>query len=137
MQVQNPAAELYDQLLQNASIFGRLTQIASLWNPATRRYEHGLAERFRNAGLDPLISRWHQAFFLEWLALSLEQQQRDILVYWTSTGRKPEQIQKIRELGETAIPPLVDWEERQTFTKNLAFIQSVLGHEANRDSTAA
>lgn len=137
MQTQNQAAELYDLLLQNSSIFGRLLHIASLWNPETRRYEQGLPERFRGAGLDQLVSRWHQAFFLEWLALSLEQQQRDVLLYWTSGGRKPEQLQKIRELGEAAIPPLVDWTERQSFVKNLGFIQGILSHYASRDSSAA
>jgi hypothetical protein len=137
MQAQNPASELYDLLLQNSSIFGRLIHIASLWNPETRRYEKGLPERFRNGGLDSLISRWHQAFFLEWLALSLDQQQRDVDLYWTSKGRARPEVSQLRELGEAAIPPLVDWAERQAFSKNLAFIQSVLSHEANRDSTAA
>ena len=136
-QTNNPALELYDLLLQNSSIFGRLVHVASLWNPQTKTYERGLPERFRNAGLDQTISRWHQAFFMEWIALSLSQQQNDVVVYWTSLGRAPEQIKKIREQGEAAIPPLVEWAERQFFVQNLTFIQTVLTHEAKTSSTAA
>ena len=135
-QTNNPALELYESLLQNPSIFGRLVHIASLWNPASKSYQ-GLPERFRNAGLDPQITRWHQAFFMEWVALSLAQQQNDVMVYWTGMGRDPEQIKKLREQGEAAIPPLVEWAERQSFTKNLAFIQTVLSHEAKTNSSAA
>ena len=137
LQTQNLASELYDLLLQNTSIFGRLVHIAKLWNPETRRYERGLPGRFCNAGLDQLVSRWHQAFFLEWLALSLEKQQRDVLLYWSSQGAPPEELHKIRELGETSIPPLVDWTERQSFLQNLGFIQGVLAHQASRATTAA
>lgn len=134
-QTNNPALELYDLLLQNPSIFGRLLHVASLWNPQANTYERSLPERFQNAGLDKSISRWHQAFFLEWVALSLEQQQNDVLAYWNHLGRHPEQIKTIREQGEAAIPPLVEWAERQTFVQNLGFIQSLLSHQAK--TTAA
>ena len=124
-------------LLQNPSIFGRLVHIAGLWNPETKRYERGLPDRFRNAGLDQAISKWHQAFFMEWVALSLAQQQNDVVVYWNSLGRAAEQVKKIREQGEAAIPPLVEWAERQSFLQNLGFIQTVLSHQAKTDSNAA
>jgi len=136
-QTNNPALELYELLMQNPSIFGRLLHVSSLWNPQTKTYESGLPESFRNAGLDKSISRWHQAFFMEWVALSLEQQQNDVLVYWNHLGRNPEQIKRIREQGEAAIPPLVEWAERQSFVQNLGFIQTVLSHQAKASSTAA
>ena len=134
---QNPAMELYDLLLQKPSLFGRLVHIASLWNPQTKSYGRGLPERFRNAGLDPAIARWHQAFFLEWIALSLNQQHTDVRLYWNSLGRTSEQIKTIREQGEAAIPPLVEWAERQSFLHSLAFIQTLLSHEVKSGSTAA
>ena len=137
LNAQNAALELYDLLLQDASIFGRLIYIAGLWNPETKRYERGLPERFRHAGLDQAISRWHHAFFMEWLALSLAQQQNDVAVYWTSKGRTRDQIREIRQLGEAAIPPLVEWAERRSFLQNLTFIQTVLSHEAHAGGNAA
>ena len=137
LQASNPAVELYEMLLQNPSIFGRLTQIAGFWDPQTSRYERGLPERLGNAGLNQAIFRWHQAFFIEWLALSLAQQQNDVEAYLARAGRTSERIQRIREAGEAAIPPLVDYAERQTFLKNLSFIQTVLTHENRTASTAA
>lgn len=134
-QTNNPALELYELLMQNPSIFGRLVQVANLLNPATKAYERGLPDRFRKAGMDQAISRWHQAFFLEWLALSLDQQQSDVALYWTSLGRTADQLKKLREEGEAAIPPLVEWTERQCFLQNLVFIHTILSHEAK--STAA
>jgi hypothetical protein len=133
----NPAVELYELLLQNRSIFGRLVQVSGYWNPETSRYERGLPERFQNAGLNAAIVRWHHAFFIEWMALSLTQQQNDVMIYWESVGRTPEQAQKIRTLGEAAIPPLVEFTERRAFSQNLAFIQTLLQHEANAASSAA
>ena len=133
----NQALELYELLVQNPSIFGRLLHIAGFWNPLSNRYDIGLPERFRGAGLDQQIARWHHAFFMEWVALSLAQQQNDVLVYWNSTGRSPEQIKNIREQGEAAIPALVEWAERRSFRQNLAFIQSVLAHQSKASITAA
>lgn len=134
-QPNNAALELYDLLIQNPSLFGRLVQIASLRNPAATRHPSGLPDRFRNAGLDQALSRWHQAFFMEWLALSLSQQQHDVDIYWNALGRTAEQLKRIREEGEAAIPPLVEWAERQYFLQNLTFIHTVLSHQAK--STAA
>lgn len=133
----NPAVELYELLLQNPSIFGRMVQVSGYWNPETSRYERGLPERFQNTGLSPAIARWHHAFFIEWMALSLAQQQNDVLVYWNNVGRTPEQAQRIRALGETAIPPLIEFDERRAFLQNLAFIQTILQHETNAAGSAA
>jgi hypothetical protein len=134
-QTNNPALELYDLLIQNPSIFGRLVQVASLRNPPTKVHHQGLPDRFRTARLDQAISRWHQAFFMEWLALSLSQQQHDVDIYWTALGRTAEHLKRIREEGEAAIPPLVEWAERQYFLQNLAFIHTVFSHQVK--STAA
>ena len=69
--------------------------------------------------------------------MSATQKQSDVTIYWTSLGGTREDIKKIRELGEAAIPPLVDWAERQSFTQNLTFIQSLLSHELTAAGTAA
>lgn len=127
----NPALELYDLLMQNPSIFGRLVQVASFRTPGAK----DLPDRFRTASLDPAISRWHHAFFMEWIALSLSQQQHDVDIYWTALGRTADQLKRIREEGEAAIPPLVEWAERQYFLQNLAFIHTVFSHQVK--NTAA
>ncbi len=127
----NPALELYDLLMQNQSIFGRLVQVAGLRAPGSK----DLPDRFRTASLDQAMSRWHQAFFMEWIALSLSQQQHDVDIYWTALGRTADQLKRIREEGEAAIPPLVEWAERQYFLQNLAFIHTVFSHQAK--NTAA
>jgi hypothetical protein len=136
-QTNNPTLELYELLLQNRSIFGRLVHIAGLWNPETKSYERGLPERFRSATVDRAISSWHQAFFMEWVALSLTQQQNDVAIHWSALGRTAEQLKIIREQGEAAIPPLVEWAERRSFLQNLGFIHTLLSHEVKVDSTAA
>lgn len=134
-QTNNPALELYDLLIQNPSIFGRLVLVASLRSPAKKTNPQGLPDRFRNPSLDQAISRWHQAFFMEWLALSLSQQQHDVDIYWTSLGRTADQLKRVREEGEAAIPPLVEWAERQYFLQNLTFIHTVFSHQVK--TTAA
>ena len=135
-QTNNPALELYELLVQNPSLFGRLVQVARLRNPATKGHPQGLPDRFRNnPSLDQAISRWHHAFFMEWIALSLSQQQHDVDIYWTALGRTAEQLKRIREEGEAAIPPLVEWAERQYFLQNLGFIHTVFSHLVK--STAA
>jgi hypothetical protein len=137
LQAQNSAIELYELLLQNASLFGRLVQLAGWWNPELGRYERGLPERFKHAGLDHAISKWRLAFFNEWLALSLTQQQNDVTIFWSTLGRTREAIQKIRDLGEAAIPPLVDLPDRRAFQQSLTFVQSLLTHDAKASGTAA
>jgi len=135
LQAQSPAVQLYELLLQNPSLFGRLIQVAGWWNPQLGRYE--LPERFKHAGLDHAISKWHLAFFNEWLALSLTQQQNDVTIHWATLGRTREAIQKIRDQGEAAIPPLVDLPDRRAFQQSLTFVQSLLNHDAKASSTAA
>ena len=137
LQAKNPAVELYELLLQNTSLFGRLVQVAGWWNPQLGRYDRGIPERFKNAGLDHAISKWHLAFFNEWLALSLTQQQNDVTIYWATLGRTREAILKIRELGEASIPPLVELPDRRAFQQSLTFVQSLLNHDAKAAGTAA
>lgn len=122
----DPVIELYELVQKNPSIFGRLLHIAGLWNPETSRYERELPARFRGASVDQALSKWHQAFFLEWLARPLADKERDVALYWKAAGGTREQARKLRELGESAIPPLVRSEERQLFLQDLAFIQALL-----------
>jgi len=121
----NPVVELYEMVLQNPSGFGRLIHIASLWNPETSRYERGLPERFHSVEVDKALAKWHQAFFIDWLARSLTEKERDVALYWSGV-RGQRDPKKTRELGEAAIPPLVRDEERKFFLQDLTFIQALL-----------
>ena len=121
----NPVVELYELVLQNPSLFGRLIYIAGLWNPETSRYDRGLPDRFRSPETDKALARWHQSFFLDWLSQSLAEKERDVALYWRSPGSR-DQAKTVREMGEAAIPPLVRSEERKFFVQDLTFIQAML-----------
>ncbi len=119
----NPLVELYELVIQPASLFGRLIYIANLWNPQTSRYDRGLPERFRSPETDQALVKWHYTFFIEWLSLPLPEKERDVALYRMG---KPGPGKTIRELGEAAIPPLVRAEERRFFIQDLTFIQAML-----------
>jgi len=123
--LRDPAIELYELIVRDPSVFGRLVYIAGLWRPETGSYERGLPERFRIAGIDRALSKWHQAFFIEWLSKSLREKERDVRLFWSRNDPET-QSRKLRELGEAAIPPLVRSEERQLFLQDLGFIQALL-----------
>lgn len=120
----DPVIELYEIVHKNPSTFGRLLHIAGLWNPETSTYERGLPARFRGALVSQALSKWHQAFFLDWLARPLAEKERDVALFWNAGTRA--QSVKLRDLGEAAIPPLVRNEERQLFLQDLSFIQALL-----------
>ena len=122
----NAVVELYELVLQNPSLFGRLVYVAGLWNSESSRYDKGLPERFRNADTDKALARWHQGFFLEWLSLSLTDKERDAAAYWRTAGVAQSGGKTLREIGEAAIPPLVRAEERKFFMQDLTFIQALL-----------
>src|SRR5436309_2495884 len=115
----NAVVELYELVLQQPSLFGRLVYIAGLWNPEASRYDKGLPDRFRGADTEKALSRWHQAFFVEWLSQSLTEKEKDVALYWTNPGVNRDQSKSIREVGELAIPPLVRTEERKFFLQDL------------------
>jgi hypothetical protein len=119
----NPLVELYELVIQPASLFGRLIYIANLWNPQTSRYDRGLPERFRSPETDQALVKWHYTFFIEWLSLPLPEKERDVALYRMGN---PGPGKTIRELGEAAIPPLVRAEERRFFIQDLTFIQAML-----------
>ena len=122
----DPRVELYELVLQVPSLLGRLIYIASLWNPQMSRYDGALPERLRFPGADNALAKWHQTFFTEWLALSLEKKKADVALYWRSLGSSRDQIRVIRERGEAAIPPLVRSEERQHFIQDLMLTVGML-----------
>jgi hypothetical protein len=121
---QDPIVELYEKVTQIPSIFGRLVYIANLWNAQTGRYDRGLPVRFANA--DQSIAKWHQAFFVEWLALSMPEKERDVVLYWRTIGGRRDQIKSVRQHGEAAMPPLVRSEERMLFVRDLSFVVALL-----------
>jgi len=120
----NAVIELYDLVLKNPSLFGRLIYIAGLWNPEASRYDKGLPSRFRGAEADKALARWHHTFFIDWLSLSLTEKERDIALFWRTIADQGGKT--IREIGEAAIPPLVRSEERKFFLQDLTFIQALL-----------
>ena len=122
----NAVVELYELVLKNPSVFGRLVHIAGLWNPETSRYERELPERFRLPDVDKALARWHHAFFIDWLSTSLSEKERDVNLYWNSIGGGRDGIKTLRDIGEAAIPPLVRAEERKFFLQDLSFIQAML-----------
>lgn len=122
----NPVVELYELVLKNPSVFGRLIYIAGLWNSEGARYDKGLPDRFRGVETDKALARWHQTFFVDWLSLSLTEKERDVTLYWSSLGGDREGAKTLREIGEAAIPPLVRTEERKFFLQDLTFIQALL-----------
>lgn len=95
----DPRVELYELVLQVPSLLGRLIYIANLWNAQTGRYDSGLADRFRFPGVDNALTKWHQTFFMEWLALSLERKKADVTLYWRTLGGGRDQITTIRLRG--------------------------------------
>ena len=122
----NPVVELYELILQNPSLFGRLVYVARLWNPGASRYDKGLPDRFWGPETEKALARWHHTFFIDWLSLSLADKERDVALYWRSEAAKSEPGKTIRDIGETAIPPLVRSEERKFFLQDLTFIQALL-----------
>jgi len=122
----NAVVELYELVLQNPSLFGRLIYIAGLWNPELSRYDKGLPDRFRNADTDKALARWHKSFFIDWLSLSLAEKERDVALYWRSLAGDQKGMKTLREIGGPAIPPLVRDEERKFFLQDLTFLQALL-----------
>lgn len=122
----DPRIELYELVLQIPSLLGRLIYIAGLWNPQMSRYDAALPERLRFPGADNALAKWHQTFFTEWLALSLDEKRTDVALYWRSLGSSRDQMILIRERGEAAIPPLVRSEERKHFVHDLMLTVGML-----------
>ena len=122
----DPVVEFYELVQGSPSVLGRLMQIAAFWNSETGRYERGLSDRYRTSEMDKALTRWHRAFFVDWLSSSLSEKERDAAVYWASSASTREPGKKLRDLGEGAIPPLVRAEERQLFLQDMAFLQALL-----------
>ena len=120
----DPLVELYEQVVQTPSLFGRLICVARLWNPATSRYDRGLPDKFRLPDVDRALADWHRKFFTDWLSQSLYDKERDLALYWRSVVSSPDHIGTLREIGEAAIPPLVRSEERNLFIQDLVFISA-------------
>jgi hypothetical protein len=119
----DPVVELYELVLENPSLFGCFIYVANTWNPKTSRYDRALPDRFRTPGADRALANWHRKFFTDWLALPIADKQRDVALYWRSIGGSREAL---REIGETAIPPLVRDEERKLFIQDLTFVSALL-----------
>jgi hypothetical protein len=125
--------ELRDFLHRDPSFLGRLIGAAGLWNHATGRYNRNLPERFRGERIDQAVAQWHKSFFLEWLALSLEEKEADLTAYWESLGRQVDQINRIRAIAEAAIPPLTNSAQRQDCIHDLVLITALLRYKTSEN----
>jgi len=122
--------ELEEFLHREPSFLGRWIGVAGLWNHATGRYDLNLPERFRDTALDRALGKWHASFFQEWLALPLEKKEADLIAYWENLGRPIEHINRIRAIGEAAIPPLTSPAQRQDSIHDLILIAALLRYKA-------
>jgi hypothetical protein len=72
---------MLDRLLwQSPTIFGRLSYAASLRDPDSRRYRHGVLPRALSENdIDGMIRSAHRKMFYHWLGLRLSQQRGDLM----------------------------------------------------------
>jgi hypothetical protein len=126
-------SELRNFLHRDPSYLGRLIGAAGLWNHATGRYDLNLPERFQGERIDHAVAQWHKSFFLEWLALSLEEKEADLSKYWESLGRPLDQINRIRAIAEAAIPPLTNSAQRQDYIHDLVLITALLRYKTSEN----
>jgi len=116
---------LRGELLQSLSVFGNLLTVSALRDFVTGRYKHELANRLPDGG-DSILRRIHQQVFIEWLSLSLEKRELDILVWIKSQGVELGQsIKMLRNLESHAvllIPPTCRNHERKLFLLDLRIV---------------
>jgi hypothetical protein len=116
---------LRGELIQSTAVFGNLLAISALRDSKTGRYKHDLANRLPDAG-DSILRRLHQQVFMNWLSLSLENQERDIRVWIRSEDFEPaEGINELRRLESQAdllLPTSCHNHERKLFLRDLRII---------------
>jgi len=112
-------------LLQEASVFGNLLAISSLRDPVRGGYKHDLTRDRPDRGAR-ILRRLHREVFLEWLNLSLEEQEKDIRLWMASRGlRGDRSIAVVLALESEAyrlIPATSSKPERKLFVSDLRVV---------------
>ena len=116
---------LRGELFKSSAVFGRLLAVSELRDSITGRYKHVLANRLPDSG-DSILRRIHHEVFIEWLSLTLEKRELDILVWIQFEGLGPaESIKALRKLESQAdllIPPTCRNHERKLFLLDLRIV---------------
>ena len=117
------AADLWrNALAPIPTLFGRLTFLAGLLDPATDRYEHSsLSIALGRDETDQTLRRAHHLVFGQWLAMSLEEQMSDLGEFLAS--REP----SLGPLHYRDLPPKGAHEvERQLYLTDLETLLELL-----------
>src|SRR5438270_8395139 len=77
---ESPYGQMFERSIQQIlTVFGRLSYLASLRNPADGVYYHLVFEKVMpQEDLDKMIRVAHQKVFCQWLGLNLAQQRGDL-----------------------------------------------------------
>lgn len=111
-----------DKVAQITTAFGSLIFTASFRDRATGKYhEPQSARQFGEAETSRVLLRLHQRAFLEWLALTVDQQSRDLARFLSSTEGNATKLNfEPKELLTWLAPPEARPDEVQLFRRDLA-----------------
>lgn len=86
--IQTFALELRRNLLSSIpTLYGRLVFLSGLRDPNSGRYEHfETSSNFGDEAADAILESAHIHTYRDWLSMSLEQQQADLVLYLVSVG---------------------------------------------------
>jgi len=105
-------------LFRVPTVFGRLTFLASLYNPSIGRYDHfHLSRLVGPEDADRMLRRSHYQIFTQWLSFGLAEQRADFEAY-LSTIDVPECPRTLRE----AVPRQARDMERQLYLMDLQLL---------------
>lgn len=120
-----------DRVAQISTAFGSLALLAEFHDYETGRYfEAASAREFGEAETARTLSRLHKQAFRDWLALTLEQQHRDLALYVASTPNAMTRLRGSEDaLAVTFAPHGASAEERTLFGHDLAMVLNSRGAE--------
>ena len=121
-----PAAEVWRSILARTSTtFGRLVFLASLWDPASGRYNHeSMAALFAPGEVDRALRSCHQQVFQQWISAGLAEQKADLDEYLSTVGG-PRHALAYRNLTPVAAREV----ERQLYLTDLETLLELLRFE--------
>ena len=130
-----PSEDLWRRTLsQIPSTYGRMNYLAERRNPNTGRYEHaGLTMMFGEEDSNAALRDSHIEAFRAWLELNLEQQQADLLLYWSElpTDRKTLVENWIRLRPHANVLPATASEaDRKLYLNDLDVLLAILKRES-------
>jgi hypothetical protein len=123
-----PSAELAcDEILASLrTTFGKLVALASMRVKDTGEYLSAeLAKAFGPDVITRTLGSRHERIFREWLALSMEQQHKDLSEFLASDMDENSPPPTLADLS-ILIPPLASAPERTLFFDDLAFVLALM-----------